>query len=176
MTLNGSGTDGLGPLSYACAERHADGDPGTPPWRPRRSRRRRGCRDCAFTLRVTDAGVLYAEDSVTEDQRSATPADGQTLRKRHLRARFSEEPADGFSYQTLRDHAFTATGGEVVNARRLEKGKNVRWEIHVTPDGDGTVTVVLPVTTDCAATGAVCTGDGRMLSNRLEITVPGPGG
>ena len=67
-------------------------------------------------------------------------------------------------------------GGEVVKVRRLEKGKNVRWEIHVTPDGDGTVTVVLPVTTDCAATGAVCTGDGRMLSNRLEITVPGPGG
>ena len=88
--------------------------------------------------------------------------------------RFSEEPADGFSYVTLRDHAFTVTGGEVVKARRLEQGKNTRWEITVQPDGDGAVTIVLPATTDCADDGAVCTGDGRMLSGRLELTVPGP--
>ena len=50
----------------------------------------------------------------------------------------------------------------------------MRWEISVTPDGDGAVTIVLPQTTDCGATGAVCTDDGRMLSNRLEVTVPGP--
>ena len=28
---------------------------------------------------------------------------------------------------------------------------------------------------DCAAEGAICTGDGRKLSNRLEFTVSGPG-
>ena len=33
-----------------------------------------------------------------------------------------------------------------------------------------------PPTTDCDADGAVCTQDRRKLSNRLEITVPGPGG
>ena len=88
--------------------------------------------------------------------------------------RLSETPREGFSYKTLRDYAFTVTGGEVVKARRLEKGKNVRWGIHVTPNGDGTVTIVLPVTTDCNADGAVCTDDGRILSNRLEVTVPGP--
>ena len=33
-----------------------------------------------------------------------------------------------------------------------------------------------PPTTDCDADGALCAGDGRKLSNRLEITVPGPGG
>ena len=33
-----------------------------------------------------------------------------------------------------------------------------------------------PPTTDCDADGAVCTQDRRPLSNRLEITVPGPGG
>ena len=90
--------------------------------------------------------------------------------------RFSETPRDGFSYKTLRDHAFTVTGGEVTKARRLEKGKSVRWEIHVTPNDDGTVTIVLPATTDCEADGAVCTDDGRMLSKRLELTVSGPGG
>ena len=47
--------------------------------------------------------------------------------------RLSEEPKEGFSYTTLRDHAFTVTGGEVTGARRLEPGKNGRWEITVTP-------------------------------------------
>ena len=92
--------------------------------------------------------------------------------------RFSEHIP--LSYVTLRDHAFTVTGGEVTKARRLEPGnsagKNVRWEISVTPESNDAVTIVLPPTTDCEAEGALCTGDGRMLSNRLEITVPGPGG
>ena len=88
--------------------------------------------------------------------------------------RFSEEFS--ISYRTLRDHAFTVTGGEVVRAKRLEKGKNVRWEITVRPDGNGAVTITLPVTTDCEDEGAICTGDARMLSNRVELTVGGPGG
>ena len=89
--------------------------------------------------------------------------------------RFSEN-LEGFSYSTLRDHAFTVTGGEVVKARRLESGKNIRWEIHVTPDSSVAVTIVLPATTDCEAEGAICTGDGRMLSEPLELIVSGPGG
>ena len=88
--------------------------------------------------------------------------------------RFSEEFS--ISYRTLRDHAFTVTGGEVVRAKRLERGKNVRWEITVRPDGNGAVTITLPVTTDCEDEGAICTGDGRMLSNRVELTVGGPDG
>ena len=87
---------------------------------------------------------------------------------------FSETPNDGFSYKTLRDHAFTATGGEAVKARRLERGKNVRWEITVDPSGDAAVSVSLPLTTDCDSQGAICTGDGRMLSNELTFAVPGP--
>ena len=90
--------------------------------------------------------------------------------------RFSETPREDFSYVTLRDHAFTVTGGEVVNARRLEQGKNVRWEVTVQPSGNADLTIVLPVTTDCDAQGAVCTGDGRKLSQRVELTVSGPSG
>ena len=88
--------------------------------------------------------------------------------------RLSEAPKKPFSYRTLRDDAFTVTGGEVTKARRLEQGKNIRWEITVAPDDDGNVTIVLPPTTDCAATGAICAADGRKLSNRLERTVAGP--
>ena len=141
-----------------------------------------------FTLRVTDSGSLYAEDSVTVTINGQLPLTPLTASSHDVPAahdgsatftfelRFSEEPADGFSYKTLRDHAFTVAGGEVVKVRRLEAGKNVRWEVHVTPGGNGAVTIALPVTTDCDASGAVCTEDGRKLSNRLELTVPGPGG
>ena len=86
---------------------------------------------------------------------------------------FSEE--FGISYVTLRDDAFNVTGGTVENAQRTDKPSNISWRITVKPNGNGDVTVVLPVTTDCNAEGAICTADGRKLSNRLEFTVSGPG-
>ena len=86
---------------------------------------------------------------------------------------FSEE--FGISYVTLRDDAFNVTGGTVENAQRTDKPSNISWRITVKPISTGDVTVVLPVTTDCNADGAVCTADGRKLSNRLEFTVSGPG-
>ena len=85
---------------------------------------------------------------------------------------FSEEFP--FSYITLRDHAFTVTGGEVINANRDDPPSNVDWVITVQPSGDGDVTVVLPVTTDCEAQGAICTADGRMLSTPLTLIVAAP--
>ena len=91
-----------------------------------------------------------------------------------FRIAFSEEFS--LSYKTLRDdHVFTVEGGKVTGARRLVKGSNIGWEIVVEPDSNGDVTIVLPATTDCNAQGAICTGDGRPLSNRLERTVSGPG-
>ena len=87
--------------------------------------------------------------------------------------RFSEN-LEGFSYRTLRDHAFTVTGGEVQEARRLVRGSNTRWETRINPTSNADVTIVLPITTVCTANGAICTGDGRKLSNRLELTVSGP--
>ena len=62
--------------------------------------------------------------------------------------RFSEEPKEGFSDVTLRDHAFTVTSGTVVGARRLDGDSatpNTRWEISVSPDSNANVTVELPV-------------------------------
>ena len=95
--------------------------------------------------------------------------DGQT--EFTLELRFSEEFE--LSYRTLRDHALTVMGGEITNARRLEKPSNIRWEISVMPEGDGPVTLVLPATTDCAAPRAICAGNRRPMSTPLEITVPG---
>ena len=101
----------------------------------------------------------------------ATSHDGQAEFTFELR--FSEN-LEGFSYKTLRDHAFTVTNGEVKVARRLVRGSNIRWEIKVRPTSNGDVTIVLPITTDCTVSGGVCTGDGRKLSNRLELAVSGP--
>ena len=125
------------------------------------------------TLISTATGAVSAAPTPLTAKFLDTPSshDGQTAFTFELR--FSEQ--FDLSYVTLRDHAFTVTGGEVTKARRLEQGSNVRWEIHVQPDGNGSVTVVLPVTTDCDAPGAVCTADGRMMSNRNELTVNGPG-
>ena len=89
--------------------------------------------------------------------------------------RFSESPKSDFSYRTVRDHAFTVTGGSVTYVRRLEPGKNVRWEITVTPGSSADVAIALNATTDCEADGAICTEDDRKLSGGLELTVNGPG-
>ena len=121
--------------------------------------------------------VAAAPSPLTVSLTADAPAshDGSTAFTFEIR--FSEEPDPDFSYKTLRDHAFTATGGSVKTAQRLQKDpiSNIGWRITVEPGGNGDVTIVLPVTTDCDADGAVCTGDGRKLSNSLNFTVSGPG-
>ena len=96
--------------------------------------------------------------------------DGETAFTFELR--FSEEIR--ISYVTLRDTAFEVTGGAVTRARRLARPSNRRWEITVEPGSDGNISIVLPVTIDCAVAGAVCTAGGKPLSNRLAATVAGP--
>ena len=81
----------------------------------------------------------------------ATSHDGESAFTFELR--FSEEFS--LSYKTLRDHAFTVTGGTVRKAQRLEQRSNVGWRITVRPDGNGQVAVVLPETTDCDDQGAI---------------------
>ena len=151
-----------------------------------------------YTLVAADEGkVITVTVSFTDDAGNAeslTSADTTAVAKPPLTAAVHEKPSshdgstaftfelrlsenmESFSYSTLQEHAFAVTGGSVSKARRLEAGKNVRWEITIQPSSNADVTIVLPITTDCAVQGAICTSDGRKLSNRLEITVSGPGG
>ena len=127
----------------------------------------------SLTSAATDAVAGPPPEPLTAViENAASSHDGESAFTFELR--FSE----GFSvsYKTLRDHAFEVTGGDVKKAKRLEQGSNVGWRITVRPNSNTHVTIVLPVTADCGALGAICTGDGRMLSNRLELTVSGPGG
>ena len=86
-----------------------------------------------------------------------------------LRILFSEEISTGT--MTLRDSSFVVTNGSVRNTRRVD-GRSDLWEIEIAPSSDADLVVVLPATTDCAATGAVCTAGGKELSTRLEATIP----
>ena len=158
-----------------------------------------GATDSSYTLSEDDVGktinvrVSFEDDAGNEE--SLTSAATATAARPSLtasvlnapqshngsddftfRITFSEELETDFSFTTLKDHAFTVTGGEVDGARRLVSGSNIRWEITVSPDSNGDVTITLPVTTDCGAQGAICTDDGRMLSEGLEFTVSGPSG
>ena len=113
---------------------------------------------------------IQSKTPLTASVESAPPSHNGSDEFR-IRIDLSEEPKTGFSYTTMRDHAFTVTGGSVAGARRLDSPSNIGWEVVVEPDSNGDVSIVLPITTDCDAQGAICTGDGRPLSNRLEITV-----
>ena len=77
------------------------------------------------------------------------------------------------SYKRLRDEALSVTGGTVARARRVD-GRSDLWEVTVEPSGHGAVTVELAAAASCADTGALCTADGRALSNAITTTVAGP--
>ena len=72
----------------------------------------------------------------------------------------------------MRTQALTVTGGRVTSARRVD-GRSDRWEIAIQPDANDVGISLLP-TTSCNTNGAVCTQDGRALSNGLSATVTGP--
>ena len=122
---------------------------------------------------TSDATETIELPPLTAEFRDA-PTSHNGLSSFTFELRFSE--SFGLSYRTLRDSAFTVDGGTVTKARRLDRPRNIRWEITVRPGGNGAVTITLPATTDCDSTGAICTGDGRMLVGPTTTTVTGPGG
>ena len=128
--------------------------------------------DESLTSEATVA-VAAAPEPLTVRLKVAAPASHDGSSEFTFEIEFSEE--FGLGYATLRDHAFNETGGSVERAQRTDKPSNIPWLITVKPQGNGDVTIELPATTDCGDEGAICTGDGRKLSNSLNFTVSGPG-
>ena len=122
---------------------------------------------------VATEAVAAAPVPVTVSVTVSAPATHDGSSEFTFDIEFSEE--FGLSYRTLKFHAFNVTGGSVERAQRTDKPSNILWRITVKPVGTGDVTIELPATTDCDADGAICTGDGRKLSNSLSFTVSGPG-
>ena len=86
---------------------------------------------------------------------------------------FSEEMTGTLSYRVLKFGGIRATDATVRRAKRRPPGQSHGWKIHIIPDaGAGDVVISLPPTTDCAADGAVCDRDGKMLTSGYSFTVP----
>ena len=129
----------------------------------------------SLTSEATVAVAQAASPLTVSLENAATSHNGTDVFTFEIR--FSEQ--FGLSYKTLRDDAFTVVGGEVKKVQRMDRDSdtpNIWWLITVEPKGNGDVTIELPVTTDCNVQGAICTGDGRKLSNSLNFTVSGPDG
>ena len=88
-----------------------------------------------------------------------------------FRIAFSEEVE--ITPEDMRDHALTVTGATVTAAARVDDRKDL-WELTLEPTGSGTVSILTPLQRACTEAGALCTADGRALSNALATTVPGP--
>ena len=136
----------------------------------------------AIKVRVSFTDDAASEESLTSD---ATAAVEDTLTAEFHRVPNSHNGTDDFtfrilfsepiamSYRTFRDHSLEVAGGSVTQAHRVN-GRADLWVVKVVPDSDSDVILVLPAGRTCDMQGAVCTGDGKILSNQPEATVPGP--
>ena len=64
------------------------------------------------------------------------------------------------------------TGGTVGKAEPLT-GSNFGWNVEIDPASLADVTILLSMR-PCGSSGAICTADSRVLSNGIDVTVPGP--
>ena len=137
-----------------------------------------------FTLVLSDpSGAVLADAEATGTIRDTEaepvaltaefldlPDGGHGANPFTVKLRFSEEFS--LSYKTLQDHALGVTNGTLTGVSRVTQGEDRAWNVTVEPSGGGAVTVALAETTDCAAEGAICTADERMLA-AVSATVPG---
>ncbi len=158
-----------------------------------------GATGFTYTLTASEQGktvqvrVTFTDDRGNSESLTSEATDTVAAKPIPLTATFSNVPASHsgsgttftfdlafsedfpLSYITLRDHAFSEDDdGPVTRAQRKVQGSNQTWTITVEPKGNGAITVTLPATTDCNDAGAICTSDGRKLSNSLTLTVSGP--
>ena len=88
-----------------------------------------------------------------------------------FRIAFSDEIAT--EEEEFRDHSVEVWGGEVTRAAPVGQRRDL-WEVEVEPASEDSVMVSLKPAWSCAATGAVCTAGGRLLSVIPATMVPGP--
>ena len=143
-----------------------------------------------FTLEVDDwVNLAGAEKqrgtgTITDEDVTALTAQFQNMPATHagegeefsFQLKFNQKVTT--KYRVMEDEVFEITNGKVSDARRVDKRRDL-WKITIEPDGDDDVVVTLPATTDCSATGAVCseTSQGKPsqpLSRSVTATVVGP--
>ena len=73
----------------------------------------------------------------------------------------------------LREDVVAVAGGRATSAGRVNRRRDL-WQVTVEPDSPADVTVTLSAGAACRTPAAVCTSDGRALSNTISATVRGP--
>ena len=96
--------------------------------------------------------------------------DGETAFK--LRIAFSE-PLSWMNGRRLREDVVAVSGGRATKAGRVNRRRDL-WKLTVEPDSLADVTVTLSAGAACDSPAAVCTSDGRALSNTISTVVRGP--
>ena len=96
--------------------------------------------------------------------------DGQTAFT--LRLAFSER-VGWMNGRRLREDVVAVAGGRATSASRVNRRRDL-WQVTVEPDSLADVTVTLAAGAACRTPAAVCTSDGRALSNTIATTVRGP--
>ena len=89
-----------------------------------------------------------------------------------LRIAFSE-PLSWMNGRRLRSDVVAVAGGRATKAGRVNRRRDL-WKLTVEPDSLADVTVTLAAGAACDTPAAVCTKDGRALSNTISTTVRGP--
>ena len=137
--------------------------------------------------------VSFADDAGNAESVTSAATDAVAARPAPLTASFEGVPAehDGESAFTLRiassdrlsmmngrrlrEDVVAVTGGRATSAGRVDRRRDL-WRLRVEPDSPADVTVTVAAGAACGTPAAVCTKDGRALSNTISATVRGPVG
>ena len=90
---------------------------------------------------------------------------------------FTKRPKAVYTYVRMRNSTLKIRRGDETltpEVRRLNPPHNDRWEVTVEPGGNADLTVSIGPFTSCTDTGAVCTDEDEVLSNKVEETIHGP--
>ncbi len=122
---------------------------------------------------VASAVPAFAQSPALTAQFESAPASHNGVADFFVHLVFSEN--DNLSYRAFPNGLLTITGGTLKNQGRLAEPLRPRgWKIDVTPDGNGEVTITLPVSEEaCNRESVVCTTDDRPLSAPASVTVRG---
>ena len=150
-------------------------------------------RDVTLTLSATTADCTAAAAVCTPDGRALSNTDSATVTgPQSLSAELHGVPAmhygsglldfevrfnqefRGLRLPAFRNGALQVTGGRLVDVWRATPGQNRSILVRLRPTSHDDVVITLAATTaDCSAAAAICTVDGRRLSNTSSATVTG---
>ena len=85
---------------------------------------------------------------------------------------FSEDVANG--KDDITGAVLTLVGGSISSASQLRSPSHKEWRVRIQPSGAEDVSITLQADRDCDTSGAVCTEDGRKLTQTITKTVTGP--